>query len=48
MSGPRVAESKRCPDCGAVLPLRDPLVGWWLCDDCELAVDGDGNRITEQ
>ncbi|MDF9744454.1 hypothetical protein [Natrinema salsiterrestre] len=47
MTGPRVAESKRCPDCGAVLPLRDPLIGWWLCDDCELGVDENGERVAE-
>jgi ribosomal protein L37AE/L43A len=45
MCEPRAAESKRCPDCGAVFLLRDPIVGWWLCDDCECAVDEDGDRI---
>jgi hypothetical protein len=31
-----------------VLPLRDPLIGWWLCDDCECAVDENGERVTER
>ncbi|WP_226004476.1 hypothetical protein [Natrinema salinisoli] len=45
MTGFRADEPKRCPDCEAVLPLRDPLIGWWLCDDCECAVDAEGKRI---
>ncbi|ELY85969.1 hypothetical protein [Natrinema altunense] len=38
-------EPPRCPDCGAPIPERDPLVGWWLCDDCLLALDDDGTQI---
>ncbi|SER11167.1 hypothetical protein [Natrinema salaciae] len=45
-TGPRARESKRCPECGAELPARDPLVGWWLCDDCELVIDEDGGLLT--
>ncbi|MDF9744343.1 hypothetical protein [Natrinema salsiterrestre] len=45
MCEPRADDPKRCPDCGAALPLRDPLIGWWLCDDCEVAVDENGERI---
>ncbi|MFB1065287.1 hypothetical protein [Natrinema sp. H-ect4] len=45
MIGARDAEPIRCPDCDGALPERDPLIGWWLCDDCELAVDGDGSQI---
>ncbi|WP_226006706.1 hypothetical protein [Natrinema salinisoli] len=36
----------RCPDCGATISERDPLIGWWLCDDCGLAVADDGTRVT--
>ncbi|MDF9746818.1 hypothetical protein [Natrinema salsiterrestre] len=48
MSGPRELGSKRCLECGAVLPIPDPIVGWWLCDDCELAFNSDGERVTER
>ncbi|SEP87049.1 hypothetical protein [Natrinema salaciae] len=46
MTGARDGEPKRCPDCGAAIAERDPLIGWWLCDDCALAVTDDGTRIT--
>ncbi|MBZ6496576.1 hypothetical protein [Natrinema longum] len=46
MTGTRDEEPRRCPDCGAVLPERDPLIGWWLCDDCALALDDEGARLT--
>ncbi|WP_222918926.1 hypothetical protein [Natrinema sp. SYSU A 869] len=40
----RDGEPMQCPNCDTVIK-RDPLVGWWLCDDCALAVDGDGERV---
>ncbi|SER80348.1 hypothetical protein [Natrinema salaciae] len=46
MTGSRDRRSIRCLECDAVIPRPDPVVGWWLCDDCELAFDGDGRRIT--
>ncbi|WP_226041918.1 hypothetical protein [Natrinema sp. DC36] len=36
----------RCPNCDAAIPERDPLVGWWLCDDCAIAVTDAGERMT--
>ncbi|WP_222918883.1 hypothetical protein [Natrinema sp. SYSU A 869] len=41
----RGGEPPRCPECGMVILERDPLVGWWLCDDCPLAVADDGTRL---
>ncbi|WP_254531491.1 hypothetical protein [Natrinema gelatinilyticum] len=38
--------SRRCPDCNRVIPERDPLVGWWLCDGCGFAIADDGNTVT--
>ncbi|ELY82112.1 hypothetical protein [Natrinema gari] len=35
----------QCSGCGAPIPERDPLVGWWLCDDCPLALADDGSRL---
>ncbi|WP_226479205.1 hypothetical protein [Natrinema amylolyticum] len=46
MTRGRSTEPPRCPDCGTVIPECDPLIGWWLCDDCALAVADDGERIT--
>ncbi|ELY86678.1 hypothetical protein [Natrinema altunense] len=46
MTVPLSERSRRCPECGAEIARRDPLVGWWLCDDCELAFDDDGERLT--
>lgn len=45
MTGARDEKPKRCPDCGAAVPERDPLVGWWCCDDCGILLD-DGERLT--
>ena len=42
----RDEKPKRCPDCGATVPERDPLVGWWCCDDCGILLDDDGERLT--
>ncbi len=44
MSGDRDRAPTRCPDCNAVIG-RDPLIGWWLCDDCTLAIDSRGRRL---
>ncbi|WP_254525007.1 hypothetical protein [Natrinema caseinilyticum] len=46
MNRARGDDSRRCPDCGGEIPEKDPLVGWWLCDDCGLAVDDDGDSVT--
>jgi len=46
MTGTRAEPSVRCPNYDAALPERDPLVGWWLCDDCAIAVGDDGERIS--
>ncbi|SEP99966.1 hypothetical protein [Natrinema salaciae] len=35
----------RCPDCGAPIPERDPLTGWWRCDDCGSAFRADGTWV---
>ncbi|OAQ52432.1 hypothetical protein HTG_12475 [Natrinema mahii] len=37
-------DRRRCPSCGDPLE-RDPLVGWWRCDDCALAVGADGRQL---
>ncbi|AFO57346.1 MULTISPECIES: hypothetical protein [Natrinema] len=46
MTTPADEPPRRCLECGAAIARRDPLVGWWLCDDCELAFDDDGERLT--
>ncbi|QLG48114.1 hypothetical protein [Natrinema halophilum] len=46
MIGPRDDAPLQCPDCRAAIDERDPLLDWCLCDDCEVALDADGERIT--
>ncbi|WP_254523776.1 hypothetical protein [Natrinema caseinilyticum] len=46
MIGPRNNGPLQCPNCRSVIDERDPLIGWWLCDECGLALEADGKRIT--
>ncbi|SER17783.1 hypothetical protein [Natrinema salaciae] len=46
MTAARDEEPERCPECGTTIGERDPLIGWWLCDDCELAITDDGTVVT--
>ncbi|WP_226004188.1 hypothetical protein [Natrinema salinisoli] len=45
MTGHRDESPKRCPECDAMLVERDPLMGWWLCGDCEIGVTDDGTVV---
>ncbi|WP_224332900.1 hypothetical protein [Haloprofundus halobius] len=36
------AESNQCPECGAEITEKDPLLGLWMCDDCEIGFNDAG------
>ena len=34
--------SEQCPECGSEVTEKNPIFDWWMCDDCEIAFNDDG------
>lgn len=35
-------DTEQCPECGSEVSEKNPMFDWWMCDDCEIAFNDDG------
>jgi len=46
-SADKSVDSAECPECGREIEEKDPLLGLWMCDDCEIGFNDNGAVIAE-
>lgn len=40
-------DQSECPECGQEITEKDPLLGLWMCDDCEIGFNDNGQVVAE-
>jgi ribosomal protein L37AE/L43A len=40
-----MSESETCPECGSEVEEKNPLLGLWMCDECEIGFNENGDVV---